>query len=152
MMDKYQVVLGAIAVSIMVLVPILCVLSYDVLAGRWDRSLAAWRERRNEAREHRRSVRALRRQAGLPLEDVVANLRRLRRTVGEDASRSAAHQIGNRLAYDRLLAQACEMLDIEHELSRDTGGMERDIERVRIEAELEGAGVYVTDRHFGQAA
>jgi hypothetical protein len=152
MMDKYQVVLGAIAVSIMVLVPVLCVLSYDLLAGRWDRGIAVWRERRQEAREHRRSVRALRRQAGLPLEDVVANLRRLRVAVGGDARRSAAHQMGNRLAYDRLLAQACEMLDIEHELSAETAGMERDIERVRIEAELEGAGVYVTDRHFGQAA
>lgn len=152
MVDKYQVVLGAIAVSIMVLVPILCVLSYDVLAGRWDRSIAAWRERRLEVHEHRKSVRALRRQAGLPLEDVVANLRRLRVAVGEDARRSAAHQMGNRLAYDRLLAQACEMLDIEHELSHETAGMERDIERVRIEAELEGAGVCVTDRHFGQAA
>jgi hypothetical protein len=152
MMDKYQVVLGAIAVTIMVLVPILCVLSYDLLAGRWDRSITAWRERRTEIREHRSSVRALRRQAGLPLEDVVANLRRLRVAVGDDARRSAAHQMGNRLAYDRLLAQACEMLEIQHELSRETTGIERDIERVRIEAELEGAGVYVTDRHFGQAA
>lgn len=152
MMDKYQMVLGAIAVSIMVLVPILCVLSYDLLAGRWDASMKAWRERRDLNRDHRRSVRALRRQAGLPLEDVVANLRRLRLVVGEDAGRSAAHQMGNRLAYDRLLAQACEMLDIQHELGSETGGMERDIERVRIEAELEGAGVYVTDRHFGQAA
>jgi hypothetical protein len=152
MMDKYQVVLGAIAVSVMVLVPVLCVLSYDLLAGRWDRGIAAWRDRRQEVREHRRSVRALRRQAGLPLEDVVANLRRLRVAVGGDASRSAAHQMGNRLAYDRLLAQACEMLDIQHELSAETAGMERDIERVRIEAELEGAGVYVTNRHFGQAA
>jgi hypothetical protein len=152
MMDRYQVVLGAIAVSIMVLVPVLCVLSYDLLAGRWDRSVAAWRERRQEVREHRRSVRALRRQAGVPLEEVVANLRRLRAAVGGDSRRSAAHQMGNRLAYDRLLAQACEMLDIEHELSRETAGMERVIERIRIEAELEGAGVYVTDRHFGQAA
>lgn len=152
MMDKYQVVLGAVAVSIMVLVPILCVVGYDVLAGRWDAGIGLWRERRQLQREHRRAVRALRRQAGAPLEEVVANLRRLRSVVGADARRSAAHQMGNRLAYDRLLTQACEMLEIEHELGQESGGIERDIERVRIEAELERAGVCVTDRRFGQAA
>ena len=34
--DLYQVILGGIAVAIMVLVPILCVVVYDLLAGRWD--------------------------------------------------------------------------------------------------------------------
>src|SRR3954462_9101476 len=137
MVDKYQLVLGAVAVAIMVLVPILCVIGYDMLAGRWDLSLRALRERRSPAREHKRAVRALRHQQGLPLEQVVADLRRLRLVVGQDASRSAAHQMGNRLAYDRLLSQACQMLEIEHELARESLGMERDIERIRIEAELE---------------
>ena len=69
-----------------------------------------------------------------------------------DAHRSAAHQMGNRLAYDRVLMQACEMLDIEHELAGESIGFERDIERIRIEAELERAGIIVSDRRFGQAA
>ena len=33
MVDMYQVVLGGIAVAIMVLVPILCVVGYDLVAG-----------------------------------------------------------------------------------------------------------------------
>ena len=69
-----------------------------------------------------------------------------------DAHRSAAQQMGNRLAYDQVLMQACSMLEIEHELGEDSVGMERDIERLRVEAELERVGVRVTDRRFGQAA
>ena len=152
MMDKYQMVLGAVAVAIMVLVPILCVIGYDLLAGRWDESVKSLRSRRAAAREHKRGLRALRHQQGIPLEQVVADLRRLRSVVGQDATRSAAHQMGNRLAYDRLLAQACQMLEIEHELGRESVGLDRDIERVRVEAELERVGVRISDRRFGQAA
>ena len=36
MTDAYQVVLGMVAVSIIVLVPIGFVVAYDALAGRWD--------------------------------------------------------------------------------------------------------------------
>jgi hypothetical protein len=152
MVDTYQAVLGAVAVAIMVLVPIICVLAYDFLAGRWDASIGAWREERQMKRVHRANVRALRHQQGLPLEQVVADLRRLRLVVGQDARRSAAHQMGNRLAYDRLLCQACAMLEIQHDLGSESAGMERDIERLRVEAELERVGVRVSDRRFGQAA
>ena len=152
MVDSYQMVLGAVAVTVMVLVPILCVLCYDLLAGRWDESVAAWRERRALRRQHRQAVKALREQQGIPLEQVVADLRRLRVVVGEDASRSAAHQMGNRMAYDRLLAQTCDMLEVHHDLGHECIGMEREIERLRVEAELERVGVRVTDRRFGQAA
>jgi hypothetical protein len=152
MTDKYQMVLGALAVAVLVLVPVLCVIGYDVVAGRWDESLKLWRARRQLAREHKRDLRALRQQKGLPLEQVVADLRRLRLVVGKDAARSAAQQMGNRLAYDRLLVQACQMLEIEHELGRESVGLDRDIERVRVEAELERVGVQISDRRFGQAA
>jgi hypothetical protein len=108
--DSYQVVLGALAVVIMVMVPIGCVLLWDLLAGRWDESISRFRERQIMSAEHRRTLRALR-------------------------------QI-----------QACSMLEIEHELRDDTTGFERDIERFRVEAELERAGVTVTDGDFGQAA
>ena len=60
--------------------------------------------------------------------------------------------MGNRLAYDLLLTQACEMLEIEHELATESIGFERDIERFRVEAELERAGLMLTDRRYGQAA
>ena len=152
MMDTYQVVLGALAVVIMVMVPIGCVLLWDLLAGRWDESISRFRERQIMAAEHRRTLRALREIHGAPLERLAADLRRLRAVVRGDAHRSAAQQLGNRLAYDQVLMQACSMLEIEHELNESTSGIERDIERLRVEAELERAGVTVTDRDFGQAA
>ena len=148
----YQVVLGGIAVAIMVLVPILSVVFYDLLAGRWDGGLRRWRERRNSAAAHRQAVRELRRQQGVPIEQLAADLRRLRAILGTDSHKSAAHQMGNRLAYDKLLTQVCEMLEIEHELDADSVGFERDIERIRVEAELERAGLTLSDRRYGQAA
>jgi len=101
--------------------------------------------------EHQRNVSALRHQHGIPIERLAADLRRLRRIIACDATSSAAHQYGNRLAYDRLLTQACAMLDITHELDRPTVGHERDIERLRVEAELERAGVVLSTR-YGRAA
>jgi ABC-type phosphate transport system auxiliary subunit len=150
--DLYQVILGAIAVAIMVLVPILSVLLYDLLVGRWDDTIGRWRERRSSAAAHRQAVRELRHQQGVPIEQLAADLRRLRAILGTDAHRSAAHQMGNRLAYDKLLMQVCEMLEIEHDLASESIGFERDIERIRVEAELERAGLILTDRRFGQAA
>jgi hypothetical protein len=152
MVDTNQVVLGGIAVSIMVLIPICCVLVWDLLAGRWDASIRNWREKRAANAEHRKGIRALKAQQGVPLEQLAADLRRLRALLGQDEHRSAAHQMGNRLAYDRLMIQICEMLDIEHELSGNSIGVERDIERFRVEAELERAGVVLSDRRYGQAA
>src|SRR5919107_5432650 len=152
MVDTYQVVLGGIAVAIMVLVPICCVLVWDLLAGRWDASIRRWREKRAADAEHRKGIRALKTQRGVPIEQLAADLRRLRALLGQDEHRSAAHQMGNRLAYDRLMIQICQMLDIEHELDRDSLGVERDIERFRVEAELERAGVVLSDRRYGQAA
>jgi hypothetical protein len=152
MVDVSQVVLGAVAVSIMVLVPIGLVFLYDLLAGRWDGSIARWKESRQQSAQRRRNLRAMRDQRGIPLEQVAANLRRLRAVVTRDAHRSAAHQMGDRLAYDQVLIQACEMLEIEHDLRAESAGMERDIERLRVEAELERAGVVLSERNYGQAA
>src|SRR5918992_1859893 len=152
MVDVGQVVLGGVAVAIMVLVPICCVLVWDLLAGRWDASIRRWREKRAADAEHRKGVRALKAQQGVPIEKLAADLRRLRALLSQDEHRSAAHQMGNRLAYDRLMIQMCEMLDIEHELGGDSIGVERDIERFRVEAERGRAGVVLRDRRYGQAA
>ena len=152
MTDAYQVVLGMVAVSIIVLVPIGFVVAYDALVGRWDAQLRALRAWFRGGVERRRNLRALRRQQGASLERLVADLRRLRLAVSTDEHRSAAHQLGNRLAYDRVLTQVCAMLDIEHELDTEISGLERDIERFRLEAELERAGVVLTGRRYGQAA
>src|SRR5687768_11779963 len=146
MVDVYQVVLGAIAVSVGV------VLFYGLLVGRWEAAISNWRESRRRKAERRRNLRAMRRQQGVPLEQVAANLRRLRGVLTVDEHRSAVHQIGNRVAYDQVLIQASEMLQIEHDLAKHSAGMERNIERLRVEAELERAGVVLSDRRYGQAA
>jgi hypothetical protein len=150
MVDVYQAVLGA--VFTMILVPVGVVLLYGLLAGRWDAAISNWRESRRQKAERRRNLRAMRRQQGVPLEQVAANLRRLRGVLTVDAHRSAVHQIGNRVAYDQVLIQASEMLQIEHDLAKHSAGMERNIERLRVEAELERAGVVLSDRRYGQAA
>ena len=151
MVEVYQVVVGAIAVSVMILVPVGVVLLYGLLAGRWD-AISNWRGSRRQKAERRRNLRAMRRQQGVPLEQVAANLRRLRGMLTVDAHRSTVHQIGNRVAYDQVLIQASEMLQIEHDLAKRSAGMERNIERLRVEAELERAGVVLSDRRYGQAA
>jgi len=150
MVDVYQAVLGA--VSTMILVPVGVVLLYGLLAGRWDAAISNWRGSRRQKAERRRNLRAMRRQRGVPLEQVAANLRRLRGVLTVDAHRSAVHQIRNRVAYDQVLIQASEMLQIEHDLAKRSAGMERNIERLRVEAELERAGVVLSDRRYGQAA
>ena len=152
MADAYQVILGMVAVSIIVLVPIGFVVAYDALAGRWDEQIRRLRSRYADGVAHRRNLRALRRQQGAPLERLATDLRRLRVAVTTDEHRSAAHQLGNRLAYDRILMQICAMLEIEHVLDTEVSGIERDIERIRVEAELERAGVVLSDRRYGQAA
>jgi hypothetical protein len=154
MVNVYQVVLGAIAVSTMILVPVGVVLVFlhGLLAGRWDAAISNWRGSRRQKAERRRNLRAMRRQQGVPLEQVAANLRRLRGVLTVDAHRSVVHQIGSRVAYDQVLIQASEMLQIEHDLAKRSAGMERNIERLRVEAELERAGVVLSDRRYGQAA
>ena len=92
MVDVYQVIL----------VPVGVVLLYALLAGRWD-AISNWRESRRQKAERRRNLRAMRRQQGAPLEQVAANLRRLRGVLTVDEHRSAVHLIGNRLAYDQVL-------------------------------------------------
>lgn len=153
MVDPYQLILGIIALVLVVLAPIGFILAYEGLAGRFDEALSGWRLRRAERRRRKADLKALREQHGVPIEQLAADLRRLRAAVRNDQNRSAAHQIGNRLAYDRVLMQVCAMLDVEHELARDLVGLDQDIERVRVEAELERAGIVVGDgRRFGQAA
>lgn len=152
MVERYQLVLGIIGILLMVAVPVVCVLGVDFLVERWKEFVVRRRDARAVRLEHRQNVHLLRHQTGIPLEQLVCDLRRLRRTLATDEHRSATHQLGNRLAYDRLLIQACTMVEIEHDLDGESGGMEREIERVRVEAALEGAGVRLSDRNFGQAA
>jgi hypothetical protein len=152
MVDLAQLAMGLFALTLVVLSPLALLSLFDLFAGRWDETIRQWGGNRREAREHRRNLKALRRQHGIPIEQVAADLRRLRAVIATDEHRSAAHQMGNRLAYDRVLVQACTMLGIEHELDSDSSGIERDIERLRVEADLERVGVVISTKRYGQAA
>ena len=138
-MDKKELRLTILASAILVGVPLIANAILDRLSGRRDEHLNPGRPSQppsaGEATPHLR---------GRPIEQLAADLRRLRTAVANDQQRSATHQLANRVAYDQLLMQACAMLDVEHGLGMTTAGPERDIERIRVEAELERAGIVLS--------
>lgn len=138
-MDKKDLRLAIVASAILVGVPLIANAIHDFVSGRRDTYLGRPRSARpadvGEAAPHPR---------GRPIEQLAADLRRLRTAVAHDHHRSATHQLANRVAYDQLLMQACDMLDVPHDLGKGTVGPERDIERIRVEAELERAGMVLS--------
>ena len=79
---------------------------------------------------------------GMPLERIAADLRRLR----EEASHHPpgmpmAKFRGAVAAYDDALIDACRALGLWTELSTIPDGVERESERLRVEFELERAGI-----------
>ncbi len=75
-----------------------------------------------------------------PLRDVAADARRLAERYHREGMRFAQYE-GRRLAYDRVLGEAAEMLEIEHLLQVLPPGPECDQERERVEARLVRAGL-----------
>ena len=105
-----------------------------------DAALHWWR------RTHRRTVEPL----GPPIEDIAANLRRLRgwldryddpMPIPGKATKVAAASS----AYDRVLCDACRALEVAQSLA-ETSGIEREAERLRIEAALQDAGLVLRNR------
>lgn len=94
---------------------------------------------------HWRAIMELR-QAGYrrSIEQVAADLRRIRAILPYDENSSAVHQFAHRIAYDQLLIEACTMLGVPHGLGDDMIGPERELERLRAEAALEYAGLVLT--------
>ena len=135
-MDKKEVRLTILASAILVSVPLIVNAIHDLLSGRWDEHLG--RRAQSDPADVGEAALDLR---GRPVEQLAADLRRLRVAVANDQRRSATHQLANRVAYDQLLIQACQMLNVPHELGKNMAGPERDIERIRVEAELERAGM-----------
>ena len=138
-MDKKEVRLTILASAILVGVPLIVNAIHELLSGRWDEHLG----RRPQSHPAVVGEAALDLR-GRPVEQLAADLRRLRVAVATDHPRSATHQLANRVAYDQLLMQACQMLNVPHELGKNTAGPERDIERIRVEAELERAGMVLS--------
>jgi hypothetical protein len=79
-----------------------------------------------------------------PIERIAADLRRVRRTLAAfEPGTSAVKKIAARQAYDALLVQACAALEVEHRLHTVPEGMDRDIERFRVEECLRRQGLSV---------
>jgi len=79
-----------------------------------------------------------------PIERIAADLRRVRRDLKRfRQGTSAAKRIGARQAYDALLMQACEALNVDHRLRTLPEGVDRAIERFRVEECLRNRGLSV---------
>lgn len=78
--------------------------------------------------------------AGPPIEQLAADLRRLGRQRVGIAMRSPLWFSAVQRAYDDRLQQACRSLDVDEHLD-DLDGVDREIERVRVEGVLQAAGL-----------
>ena len=113
-------------------------------------------ERRHARRAHRRrppgrsrrvAQEAPREPVRRPIQVVAADLRRLNRQVALVPSGSTlVRWKALWAAYDGVLVEAAEMLECPHELAdQPAAGIARDVERVRVLAALEAAGMVVHD-------
>ncbi|PKH43654.1 hypothetical protein [Nocardioides alpinus] len=102
----------------------------------WERRTVGRLLRRVRPTPHTAEVVRLRR----PIEQVGADVRRLRRAFGQEGMRFAKYE-GTRQAYDGVLAEAADTLELTHFLADLPPGVDRDLERVRVEGLLEDAGL-----------
>ncbi|WP_328607977.1 hypothetical protein OG943_02255 [Amycolatopsis sp. NBC_00345] len=83
--------------------------------------------------------------AGPPIERLSADLRRVRRQLaGYPPGTPAARRYGTRQAYDELLAMACREVGVGHRLAVLPEGIDRDLERLRVEDSLRQHGLVVS--------
>ncbi|KAA9166669.1 hypothetical protein FPZ12_000120 [Amycolatopsis acidicola] len=79
-----------------------------------------------------------------PIEQLAADLRRVHRalaTLAPDAP--VVRRRATRQAYDALLIQACQAIGEPHWLDEVPEGVEREVERLRIEEKLRSSGLAV---------
>ena len=82
--------------------------------------------------------------SGPPIQDVARNLRRVHRTLLDfQPGTPALRRLAARQAYDDLLRQACRALSIPHRLDDIPEGLDKDIERLRVEESLRQAGLRI---------
>ena len=92
--------------------------------------------------------------AGLPIEDIAANLRRLQRWLDAYADSQpipgkATKVTAASMAYDRVLVDACHALDVPEGLD-GTEGLDREAERLRMQAALTDAGFVLAGRRSAE--
>jgi hypothetical protein len=80
-----------------------------------------------------------------PIEQLAADLRRVHRALAEcPPGTPALRRRATRQAYDALLVQACAAVDVPHRLDALPEGLDREVERLRVEEALRAAGVRVS--------
>ncbi len=80
----------------------------------------------------------------LPIEQLAADLRRVHRLLVQCPDGTPmVRRVATRDAYDELLRQACDAVDVRHELDELPEGVERDMERLRVEEALRSAGLTI---------
>jgi hypothetical protein len=113
-----------------------------VMLGVVDRWLSRGTLARNEG--HELPLRSAPVTGRRPLQVVAADLRRLARQLALVPSGAPlVRWQALWTAYDAVLREAAEQLEVEHELGATCVGMPRDIERLRVLAALESAGLMV---------
>jgi len=81
---------------------------------------------------------------GPSIEQVSADLRRVHRTLVEfESGTPVVRRRGARQAYDALLMQACRAVEVDHRLGYLPEGMDRELERLRVEESLRSAGLAI---------
>jgi hypothetical protein len=81
---------------------------------------------------------------GPTIEQLSADLRRVHRLLaGFEPGTPAIRRRGAREAYDALLVQACAAVEVEHRLDGSPEGIDRELERLRVEESLRGAGLVI---------
>jgi hypothetical protein len=106
----------------------------------WTGPAVRWVIRRNERRRLARNPEPLRR----PIQVVAADVRRLGRSLTlVPAGAPMARRRALAAAYDDVLIEAAELLEIPHELRTTPEGSAHDLERLRLLAALEEAGLAV---------
>ncbi|MEU4805855.1 hypothetical protein [Actinosynnema sp. NPDC023587] len=81
---------------------------------------------------------------GLPVERPAADLGRVRRALAQvEPGTPHARRAGVRQAYDVLLTLACAAVGVTHRLDVVPEGLDREIERLRVEESLRDAGLAI---------
>ena len=82
--------------------------------------------------------------SGPSIQDLARHLRRVHQTLLDfEPGASALRRLAAVQAYDDLLRQACRALDITHHLDEVPEGIDKDIERLRVEEALRRAGLRI---------
>ncbi|WP_433531065.1 hypothetical protein ACQPYA_02770 [Micromonospora sp. CA-263727] len=164
-MEIIRLLLLAVALAAVVCLPLLIalVICADEVLDRVTCGYTEWRDRRRErlliaqldqavdADEFasRVDLDALDRADRRPLEQIAADLRCLRRArVGGEGPAVVWHS-SVLDAYDERLRHACRALGLTEHLAELTG-MDRELERVRVEGELDAAGLRLPATRPGQ--